>query len=344
MAKGKHLGSFAGGFMEGLLGVMKMQMMQMHYAALQKHYDALDDHYKRAEAFERFKYLHGEEYGKWEAGNRGAAGFEETVGNVPGGGGGGVAGNAAELRDFYVSQGYTPEGAAAIVGNWQQENSLKGGGWGGDSGTSAGGFQWHDDPSKGLYRGTGFMNWAKENNLNVNDPMTSAKYSIVDIKNNFKDLDRYLRTTHDVDEATQKFEKDFEGASTPVMENRLSAARAVNALKTAAPATATATTKPPPAASAHGGVPVKYNGKEYDTDKDGNILPDTGRPITTSQADTGRTSYQVAGDVPIALTEEAGEEGARQTWRHTGRVVMVGYFIPRISSLGVLVNRLGMFP
>ena len=114
MAKGKHLGSFAGGFMEGLLGVMKMQMMQMHYAALQKHYDALDDHYKRAEAFERFKYLHGEEYGKWEAGQQGAANFDKAP----------VKGEDEAIRDHIIQHaqqlGKDPDQALAI---WRQESA-----------------------------------------------------------------------------------------------------------------------------------------------------------------------------------------------------------------------------
>ena len=75
------------------------------------------------------------------------------------------------------------------------------------------------------------MNWAKQNGLDVNDPMTSAKYSVVDIQKNYPALDKYLRTTTDVDEATQKFERDFEGASQPAMGNRLAAARTVYGLK-----------------------------------------------------------------------------------------------------------------
>ena len=46
--------------------------------------------------------------------------------------------------------------------------------------------------------------------------------------------------------------------------------------------------------SPSGGATVNYKGKTYDTDENGNIKPDTGRPITTSQADTLPPSNQVA--------------------------------------------------
>jgi hypothetical protein len=95
---------------------------------------------------------------------------------------GGQVALGRKMVDRLVAKGWTREAAAGAIGNMYQENSLRGGGWGGDQGTSAGGFQWHNE------RGRAYMAWAQANNRDVNDPMTSVDYMDVETKSKMPGL------------------------------------------------------------------------------------------------------------------------------------------------------------
>ena len=237
MATGKHYGAFAKGFMDSILAVYKLSMTKDLYDARAAYYRERGDAAKEnADArANKNKGLTDAENASGAAWGTGTGSYKEPAGDV--------AARAQQYSQELQNQGYTKAGASAILGNWWQENNLKGGGFGGDKGTSAGGFQWHDMP--GSQRGTEFINWAKSNNLDVNDPETSLKYVVHDLNTNpqWKNLNNELKTTNDVDAATHSFTKTYEAPKPEManMPNRLGFARTVFG-GSAAPAKPTTTT------------------------------------------------------------------------------------------------------
>ena len=112
MAMGKHYGSFGKGFADGLVAMMRLGMTMQLYKARAQYYK------DRGWAY---THPHGKALTQAEIEDQINKGRNDPNYGRGGGGGGGVAGNAGELKNFYISQGYTPEGASAVVGNWQQE-------------------------------------------------------------------------------------------------------------------------------------------------------------------------------------------------------------------------------
>lgn len=103
------------------------------------------------------------------AGGRGGGGDSEGSAAQPEGS---VQERGRERMNFLVNElGYTPEGAAGVVGNALQEStfghSLKPGG---DGGTAFGEFQWRGD------RWTNFQNYAKQNQLDPKDWKTAYRF------------------------------------------------------------------------------------------------------------------------------------------------------------------------
>jgi hypothetical protein len=230
MPMGKHYGSFAKGFADSLIAMMRLKMMSDYYQSREAmNKSRIDLNAARAE-FYRTKGMTGkdaqiegwERTGRagWHTGEGGGE-YKEPAGDV--------AARAQDYSKFLQDQGYSKAGASAILGNWWQENNLKGGGFGGDQGTSAGGFQWHDMP--GSMRGTEFMNWAKTNGLDVHDPMTSLRYVAYDLNTNpqWKALNSELKSTNDVDQATKNFSAVYEAPkpATANIPNRVGFARTV---------------------------------------------------------------------------------------------------------------------
>ena len=150
-------------------------------------------------------------------------GYNHPGGNV----GAALPADIGKMRAAYIDAGMTPAGAAAMLGNAGQESSF-GANTAGDKDaqgnpTSGAMFQWHGD------RYTGFIDWAKQNSLDPKDPMTSIRYSIIDMQKNFPDIWKQLTTSNDVDGLTRLVMDKFEvpAAATAHIDTRLNYAHSI---------------------------------------------------------------------------------------------------------------------
>lgn len=117
-----------------------------------------------------------------------------------------------QAMKFFMDKGLTKEQAAGIVGNMLQENPTLDPNKIGDGGKAKGLFQWRGDRQKGM--GTTFESQLQH----AWDEMT-GKSAVKDVG-----AERALtnvRQTKTEGQAAVAFEKDFERAGTPMMENRV---------------------------------------------------------------------------------------------------------------------------
>lgn len=147
-----------------------------------------------------------------------------------GGAGGFVEGDTNEIRiwNFFRGKGFSPEATAAIIGNFFQESRLEPGIHQIGGGPGRGLAQWEASYSGGSGRWDKLVAWA---NANGKDPYaleTQCEWVLEELKDPYfaQFLSDFPGMT-DVDAATIKFSKYYEGAGIPNDANRLKVARDV---------------------------------------------------------------------------------------------------------------------
>lgn len=126
--------------------------------------------------------------------------------------------------DYFMSQGFTREQAAGIMGNLMQESGLDTGAIG-DSGQARGIAQWHPDRWRKL------IQFAKENGLNPNDYHTQLAFIMHEFQTTEKNAYAAVKASGSTAAATEAFSSKYERAGTPMMANRIGYAN--SALNTA---------------------------------------------------------------------------------------------------------------
>jgi hypothetical protein len=105
------------------------------------------------------------------------------------------------VYDYFLGQGYSPYGSAALAGNAQHES---GGNTRilGDSGTSQGIFQWHNGPD--VQRRAALQKYAQDNNLDVNDELTQLQFANHELSNVYPDIGSKLKNAPDLKTAADQ--------------------------------------------------------------------------------------------------------------------------------------------
>ena len=140
---------------------------------------------------------------------------------------------AAEVWNWFTTHGYSDAATAGILGNMEQESgvdptTIQGGG----AGPAAGIAQWENYNTKSS-RWLNMSNYAASKGRDWTD--LESQLEFIDKENNssdvfwsnaskYKSYDAFKKAT-DIAAATEDFEKAFERAGTPMMENRLAAAQ-----------------------------------------------------------------------------------------------------------------------
>lgn len=137
-----------------------------------------------------------------------------------------MTGNAQEIVNIWGSQGWTKNALCAILGNMVRESSINPGRWQSDIvGNMSGGFglvQW--TPA------TKYINWATERGYPRTEPAGQLEW----INNYSQSYGQWIPTSsynisweefktsnESIDWLTYAFEKNFEKAGVPAMEDRL---------------------------------------------------------------------------------------------------------------------------
>lgn len=140
--------------------------------------------------------------------NAGSGKKKSTSKPATGGGGGG--GRAGEMVRYLMQHGLSASGAAAVVGNLQQESSLNPGAVG-DGGTSYGLAQWHNE------RWTALRKFAASRGAKASSWTTQLDFLMSELKSGYGDLHRRLRGNEDASRLAvafmQKFERPADSAS-----------------------------------------------------------------------------------------------------------------------------------
>jgi len=124
-----------------------------------------------------------------------------------------------------ISAGMSPTGACAMLGNFQAESALRANnvqdGFGYTDrayteGVDAGAIDFLDNIGYGLYQLTygprkrGYLAYARSKGKSVGDEATQVEYAIIELKNDYSSLWRYLCSTTDLYTATSRVCKEFE--------------------------------------------------------------------------------------------------------------------------------------
>lgn len=125
--------------------------------------------------------------------------------------------NAEKIYNQLIQEGFTPEAASGVIGNLMQE-----------SGVDPTKKQYGGGPGRGIMQwGTGkgsgerydrLTKWAKDNGKDPLSLETQYQFMMMEMKE--RGTYRRLKGVKDVKKATDLFEKEMEGAGTPMMENR----------------------------------------------------------------------------------------------------------------------------
>jgi hypothetical protein len=148
-----------------------------------------------------------------------AGGGKETPeGDLPAGSGT-LTGNtnAEKVFNYLIGYGFTPQAAAGVVGNLMQEshvdpNSNQGGG-----GAGRGIMQWGTGAGSGE-RWDALTAWAQASGKNPRSLDTQVEWMMKEMTQ--RGTIKRLKGLTNVRAATDLFEKEMEGAGTPMMENR----------------------------------------------------------------------------------------------------------------------------
>jgi hypothetical protein len=277
--RGSHWGSFGKGFMDAFLAAYRLSMMQDLYANRDRHWRAQEQYWDRIGLAKGAKQRDLDEQIRRGIND---PNFHPDQGGGAGGGESAYAG-PDDVKD-YVTQSAEARGIDPKVAlNFVQGESSGNTGAKGDDGSSFGLFQLH-------YGGVSSVPALSHPGLG--DAFTAATGLDARDASTWKQQVDFA-----LDRARVGGWGDWANTQKKYGYDRFAGIDRNAPTKTAkadTSATATATKKPPPAMSPSGGATVNYKGKTYDTDKDGNIKPDTGRPIQSSQADTLPPSNQVA--------------------------------------------------
>jgi hypothetical protein len=227
MANLNFLGNFANGFMTSWLARQNLEMNRQYYQTLNGYYTYLMRMNQFDPHTQMFWNSKDKKFNSPVPETESQSTFNRGY-NAPQAG----AADTGKYRAAYINAGMTPAGADAMIGNFGQETSY-GTNTAGDidpktgQPTSFGGFQWHDDPSKNLTRGSEFMNWASRNKLDPKDPMTSIQYSIVELKGGYPELWKQLTTSNDTDGLTKLVMDKYEAPApaTAHLDTRIQDAR-----------------------------------------------------------------------------------------------------------------------
>lgn len=140
---------------------------------------------------------------------------------------------AAEVWNWFTTHGYSDSATAAILGNMEQESgidpeAIQGNG----AGPAAGIVQWENYNTKSSrwlnmsqYAQSKGRDWKDlESQLEFVDKELNGPDTFWQYASTYTSYDAFKKAT-DIGKATEDFEKSFERAGTPMMENRLSAAQ-----------------------------------------------------------------------------------------------------------------------
>lgn len=124
--------------------------------------------------------------------------------------------NAEQIYEFVMShvEGATPEGVCGMLGNFQQESSLNPKSIEVGTGAGHGLAQWTAG------RWTNLQNFAKEHNKSWDDLGLQLEYLLSELKGSEKAGVKSLKLTN-VEEATLDWERTFERAGVPAVQNRV---------------------------------------------------------------------------------------------------------------------------
>lgn len=169
----------------------------------------------------------GNYVGGGDASSGSTAGSSEAV--TPSGASlsGGEQANANQIMSLLINKyGLTPAGAAAIVGNMTQENSLSTAFNSGGAGLC----QWIGSRQGDL------ENWCKQNGLSATSVQGQVGFMMHELQGSYGGLLNELKTTNNASQAAADFSSQYERPGTPELSNR--EGYAVSALKNYKPSAA----------------------------------------------------------------------------------------------------------
>lgn len=112
-------------------------------------------------------------------------------------------GTIKTIVDFFVSKGLTKEQGLGIAANLQAESGLRTGAIG-DSGTSMGLAQWHNERMNNL------INWTKQNNLDPNSVKGQLEFLWYELTTSESGALRSIKSTSTTNDAAYAFTVNFE--------------------------------------------------------------------------------------------------------------------------------------
>ena len=125
--------------------------------------------------------------------------------------------NAEKVFNYLVSYGFTPQAAAGVIGNLMQESGVNPNSNQHGGGPGRGIMQWGTGPGSGQ-RWDALTAWAQASGKDPRSLDTQVEWMMKEMhqRGTFK----RLKGLTNVKAATDLFEKEMEGAGTPMMENR----------------------------------------------------------------------------------------------------------------------------
>lgn len=137
-----------------------------------------------------------------------------------------MTGNAQEIVNTYTSQGWARNALCALLGNMTRESSINPGRWQSDNvGNLSGGFglvQW--TPA------TNYINWASSNGYERTDPvgqlywihnLSASSGQWIPTTDYNISWEEFRASTQSIEWLTYAFERNFERAGVPAMDDRL---------------------------------------------------------------------------------------------------------------------------
>lgn len=129
---------------------------------------------------------------------------------------GDTSSNSQALYSFFQAAGYTPAGAAGIIGNFYAEsNVIPTAVQGGGAGPGTGLAQWENANYGGSGRWNQLLSYATIEGLDPWALGTQAEFTVYELTRKYPSVDAVLRSSNDVSETTNTFLIKFEAPACP---------------------------------------------------------------------------------------------------------------------------------